>query len=109
MIELIFYYGNEVVLIRIENKRVLFGNSTYGAKLAEIDGINLNKSGTIKEFPDLKDNPNWKKEAINRFKMHINSMKDESEISDYIIKELSSKGYIPKYKQLKGFRPVKIK
>ena len=86
MIELVFYYGNEVILIRIENKKILFGNSTYGAKLAEIDGLHLDKSGTIKEFPDLKDRTDWKNEAIKRFKEHINNMNNEEEIIEYIIK-----------------------
>ena len=26
----------------------------------EIDNLKLNKDGVIKEFPDLKDNNNWK-------------------------------------------------
>ena len=109
MIEVIFYYGNEVILVRIEGKKIQFGNSTYGSKLAEIDGIHLDKAGTIKEFPDLKDRTDWKPEAIRRFKEHINKLNNEEEITDYIIKELNSKGYIPKYKQVAGFRPTKIK
>ena len=109
MIEVIFCYGNDVILVRIEGKKVQFGNSTYGNKLATIDGLHLDKSGTIKEFPDLKDRNDWKQEAIKRFKEHIKKLNNEEEISNYIIKELSNKGYIPKYKQLKGFRPEKIK
>jgi hypothetical protein len=109
MIEVIFYYGNDVVIVRITGKKIEFGNSLYGNKLATIDGIRLDKSGTIKEFPDLKDVDNWKQEAIKRFKEHINNLNNEEEVSKYIIKELSSKGYIPKYKQVAGFRPTKIK
>jgi hypothetical protein len=109
MIEVIFYYGSEVILVRITGKKVEFGNSLYGNKLAVIDGLHLDKSGTIKEFPDLKDRKDWKQEAIKRFKEHINKMNNEEEISNYIIKELKTKGYIPRYKQIKGFRPIKIK
>ena len=109
MIEIIFYYGSEVILVRITGNKVEFGNSMYGNKLATIDGLHLDKEGTIKEFPDLKDRSDLKKEAINRFKDHISKMKNEDEVTDYIIKELCSKGYIPKYKQKNGFRPTKIK
>lgn len=109
MIEIIFYYGTDVILVRIEGKKVQFGNSIYGNKLATIDGLHLDKNGTIKEFPDLKDRKDWKQEAIKRFKNYINNLNNEEEISNYIIKELSIKGYTPKYKQLKGFRPIKIK
>ena len=109
MIELIFYYGNEVVLIRIDGKDIEFGNSSYGNKLASIDGLYLDREGTIKEFPDLKDREDWKLEAIKRFKDYIKSLRNEDEISDYLIKELKTKGYIPKYKQKKGFRPSLIK
>lgn len=109
MIELIFYYGSEVILIRIEGNNILFGNSMYGNKLASIDGIHLDKSGTMKEFPDLINREDWKPEAIKRFKNHIKKLNNEEEISKYIIKELSTKGYIPKYKQIKGFRPVLLK
>ena len=108
MIEVIFYYGNDVVIARVKGKNIEFGNSLYGNKLATIDGIRLDKSGTIKEFPDLKDRTDWKPEAIRRFKEHINKLNNEEEITDYIIKELKSKGYIPKYKQIAGFRPTKI-
>lgn len=109
MIELIFYYGSEVILVRIIGKNVEFGNSAYGNKLASIDGLNLDKNGVIKEFPDLKDKLDWRSIAISRFKEHINKMNNEDEISNYIVKELSSKGYIPKFKQRKGFRPSPIK
>jgi hypothetical protein len=109
MIEIILYYGNEVILVRIEGTKIEFGNSSYGNKLASIDGIHLDRSGTIKEFPDLKDREDWKKEAITRFKNYINKLKSEDERADYIIKELRTKGYIPKYKQKKGFRPIIIK
>jgi hypothetical protein len=109
MIEVILYYGSEVILVRITGKKIEFGNSAYGNKLATIDGINLDKKGTIREFPDLKDRDDWKEEAIRRFKVYIEKLNNEDEVSDYIIKELCSKGYIPKYKQRNGFRPVPIK
>lgn len=109
MIDLIFNFANEIVLVKIEGNNIRFGTSVYGAQLANIEGIRLDWAGTIREFPDLKDNLDWRKIAINRFKDYIKTLKTEDEVSEYIIKELSSKGYTPKLKQVKGFRPQKIK
>ena len=71
-------------------------------------GLKLNYSGTIKEFPDLKDNLDWRKIAIERFKKRIREMNNEEEISQYIINDLKKYGYIPKLKQKKGFRIQRI-
>lgn len=110
MIDLILYRGTEIVIVRVSGNAVTFGNSDFGgAAMSDISGLKLDKEGTIKEFPDLKDNQNWRSEAIKRFKEKIREMKNEDEIADYVIKELRDKGYIPKVKQKAGFRPVKIK
>ena len=109
MIEIIFYYGGEIILVRVHGKEVYFSNSAYGNKFSTIDGLHLDKDGTIKQFPDLKEDPNWRKTAISRFKEYIDEMDNEEDIADYIIGELRSKGYLPKYKQKKGFRPITIK
>lgn len=109
MIEIIFYYGSEVILVRVNGNKIEFGNSAYGNKLATIEGINLDKNGVVKEFPDLKDRNDWRSEAIRRFKEHISKFNSEDEKADYIIRELSTKGYIPKYKQKAGFRPINLK
>lgn len=103
--EIIFYFGTEIILVRIEGSNVFFGNSKYGAKLATIDGLRLNQQGVEKEFPDLKGNPEWKKIAIERFKAHIKKLGKEDLIADYLIEDLKKYGYQPKYKQKKGFRP----
>ena len=108
MIDIIFNFANEIVLVKIEGNNIRFGTSVYGAQLANIEGIRLDWTGTIREFPDLKDNLDWREIAIQRFKDHIKSLKNEDEIADYIIKELSSKGYTPKLKQKAGFRVVRL-
>ena len=108
MIEIIFNYASEVIIVRINGKEVLFGSTMYGAQLAHIDGLRLDFHGTIREFPDLKNDIEWKSKAINRFKDHIKSLKTEDEVADYIINELRTKGYTPKLKQKSGFRPVKL-
>ena len=109
MINLHFQRANEVILIVINGNNVLFGSTIFGAALADISGLKLDFHGTIREFPDLKEDLQWREKAIERFKKHIKALNDEDKISDYIICELRNKGYIPKLKQKQGFRPVRIK
>lgn len=108
MIDLIFHHANEVIIIRIKGHSVLFGNTTYGAKMANIEGLRLDYHGVIRQFPDLGRDIYWREKAIERFKEHISTLKTEEEIAEYIVKELRSKGYFPKLKQVAGFRPVRI-
>lgn len=109
MIDIIFTYFNETILVRINGYKVLFGNNLYGAKMAEIDGLKLSQSGVIKEFPDLKDDKDWRKKAIERFKWKIKDMSCEEEIYEYLVNDLKKYGYIPRIKQRVGFRPERIK
>ena len=109
MIDVIFYYGTEIVMVRIINGEVYFGNSGFGKILVPFQNLNISKEGAIKEFPDLKDRDDWKEETIKRFKEKIKQIKTENEISDYLINDLKKYGYVPKYKQQGGFRPQIIK
>lgn len=109
MIDLIFYYGTEIIFARIKGNTVRFSTSAQHNKFATIDGIKLSREGVIKEHPDLKNRKDWQQEARKRFKEHISKMKNENEVANYIIKELRSKGYVPKYKQIAGFRTQKLK
>ena len=108
MIELIFELGSEVILVVINGKDVKFGNTSFGAKLADISGLKLDYVGVCRSFPDLELADDWREQAIERFKEKIKSMKTEDEIANYIIDELSSKGYVPKKKRRKGFRPINL-
>ena len=108
MIDLIFHHSSEVVIVRINGHSVTFGSTIFGAKMADISGLRLDFNGTIREFPDLKDDLEWREKAIERFKEHIKELKDEDKIADYIVYELRNKGYSPKLKQVKVFRPLKI-
>ena len=108
MIDLLFYFGNELILIRIDKNVVLFGNTQYGNRLASIDGIKLNKEGSIKEFLDLKDDSKWKEKTIQRFKEKINKFNSEKEIAKYIIDDLKKFGYVPKAMQVMGHRWVRL-
>ena len=109
MIDLIFNHANEVVIVRINNRDIRFGNTTFGAKMASIDGLKLDYHGTILEFPDLKDEVDWRKKAIERFKEHVKILDSEDLIAKYIIYELRNKGYTPKLMQKAGHRAVAIK
>ena len=104
MIELIFVRGSEIILVRVNGHDVTFSNSIQGAVYAPIDGMKLDYEGVIKEHPDLKDREDWNQEAVKRFKEKIKSYETEKEVSEYIIKELKSVGYVPKYRQKQGFR-----
>ena len=108
MIDLIFHYSNEVVLIKIQGHQVTFGNTIKGNMMADISGLRLDYNGTIRQFPDLEMNLNWREEAIKRFKDKIKELDKEEAIADYVIYELKTKGYLPKLKQIAGHRTVKI-
>jgi len=108
MIELIFYFGTEIVMLRINRTSVTFANSEYGAVEAPIDNIKLNHEGVVKEFPDLKDKDDWKGEAIKRFKEKIKSFESEEAIADYLIDDLVKFGYVPKFMMKQGFRRIKL-
>lgn len=108
MIEVIFNRANEAIIVVIDGQNVRFGSTIFGAQLADISGLKLDFHGTIREFPDLREDIDWRKKAIQRFKDHIKTLKTDDEIADYIIDELKTKGYIPKYKKKAGFRAQKI-
>lgn len=108
MIDILFNRANEVVIIRINGHKVEFGNTTFGAKLATIDGLKLDYNGTIREFPDLQDDLDWRIKAIARFKAHIKKLNNENAIKNYCIEELGKHGYVAKYYQKQGGRPVKV-
>jgi len=109
MITLMMEFGSETVLMVIKGNDVRFSNTTFGAMECSIDGLQLNRSGVIKEFPDLETNEDWRGEAIKRFKEKINEMRTEDDICEYLIEDLSKLGYVPKFKQKKGFRMEKFK
>jgi len=109
MIGIVFQYGKEVVEVRVNGNDVLFRTQQFGGALAPLDAIRLDKKGVLKEFPDLKDNKEWRKEAIKRFKDKMKNYKTEKERVQYIIKDLSKFGYEPVALQQKGHRVKKIK
>lgn len=105
MIELMFNRANEIVLIRITGNKVEFGNTMFGAMMGTIDGLKLEYSGVIKEFPDLRDSLDWRVKAIERFKKHITSLGSEWKIGNYLIDDLKLHGYKIVKIQKNGMRP----
>ena len=105
----IFEFGSEVIEVRINGNNCLFRTKDYGGAFHPIDNLTLNKTGVIKEHPDLKDNKDWREEAIKRFKTKLKKMKSEKERMDYVIEDLKKYGYKPLFTQRDGHRPQKIK
>ena len=105
MIDLIMRNGNEVILVRINGHNVMFGaNVGKNPMMTTIDYLQLSYSGVIKEFPELKDAPNWRQEAIAKFKDKLRSLDSEKEIFHYVKTDLQKFGYVPMYKQIRGHR-----
>ena len=108
MIQISFRYGGEIVAVIIRGNELLFHN-TSSLMTTPIDGLKLNKSGVIKEFPELKDDEEWKKKSIKKFKDHIKSLDGEINKMNYIKEDLKKYGYVPLYFQRAGHRPKKFK
>jgi len=108
MIGVIFMFAGEMLEVRVNGNDVIF-RSGPNPIWATIEGLQLSKAGVIKEFPDLKDQVNWKEQAIERFKDKIAGFSTEQEKVNYIIEDLKQYGYVPKYTQKGGHRPQRIK
>jgi hypothetical protein len=100
--------GGERVIVRIINTNVLFVDLNTNM-LAPIEGLGFSHQGVIKEFPDLKDDKDWKQKAIQRFVEKIKTLETEEKRMDFMIKEMKEMGYTPLFKQRFGFRTEKIK
>ena len=110
--ELVFQLANEMIVVKIEGKIVLFSTSAFNfQKFVPIEGLKLNKEGILKEHPDLKDLPfeQMKQEAIKRFRKLLDSFEHEEDVKLYVIKELEKHGYVLKTIKQKGFRPINVR
>jgi len=107
MIGAVLTLADDVVEVRVDGNNVIFRTGIM-PMWATIDGLSLSYEGVIREFPDLKDEINWKKIATERFKDKIRSFKTEDEKLNYVIEDLKKHGYKPKLKQKAGFRPSMI-
>lgn len=107
-IQSVFQLGSERIAIRIIGDNVLFIDFQTNM-MSPIEGLQLSKEGTIKEYPDLKDDKEWKNKAIQRFVDKIKSLPSETERNKWLIEEMKKMNYTPLYSQRNGFRPQKIK
>jgi hypothetical protein len=109
MIGITFEFMGDIVEVRIINSLCYFRNSRYGGIFSPIEGLKLNRSGCLKEHPDLKDREDWKEQSIKRFKDKMKQYKTEEEQVEYVITDLKKYGYKPIATQKSGFRIKKIK
>lgn len=73
--------------------------------MAHLKGLRLNRDGVIKEFPDLKDNVDWQKIAVQRFNDKIKSLATEKQKANYVIEDLTLlHHYKLKYRKVAGMR-----
>jgi len=77
--------------------------------LSPIDGLKFNRTGVVKEFPDLEFDNEWRAKSIDRFKEHFREIKTEQAKVSYVITELSKNGYTPMYTKRKGWRAQPIR
>ena len=107
MIGLIFRFGTEIIEVRIDRTNCLFRTGQTG--FVTIDNLRLDKSGVIKEFPDLEDKDNWREEAVKRFKDKLKELNTEDERVKYVVEDLKKYGYVLMYKQKQGHRVERVK
>jgi len=108
MIISVFELGGDQVEVIVDSNNIMFRDTSSGTTTT-IHGLRLNKPGVIKEHPDLKDDDDWKKKAIERLKEHVKKFPSEIQKVNYIKDELSKHGYKPLYFQRAGHRPKKFK
>lgn len=107
MINITFQLGTEFISIKIEGNSLFFMDANSG-QVTTLEGLNINKPGVLKEFPDLENEVEWRKIAIERLKEYMRKIESEKEKMNYIIGELSKWGYKPLFYQVAGFRVKKI-
>jgi len=106
MIKGLFSFGGDVIEVIVDSNNVMFSDVSTGV-ITTIEGLKLDKSGVLKEFPDLKKNQDWRKIAIERLKEHLKKFLKENQKLEYIKDELKKYGYEPLTKQQAGFRQKK--
>lgn len=108
MIRGVFSLGGENQEVIIKGNELLFFDIASGT-MTSIEGLKLSKSGVIKEMPQLKEDKEWRKKAIQRLKKEIKKHKVEKNKMNYVKEELIKFGYQPLYMQRAGFRPENFK
>jgi hypothetical protein len=101
-----FKIASDIIISVINGNNLMFMDSNNN--IAVLEGLKLSYQGVLKEFPDLKDNDNWKSIALKRLKEKIKSFNTEMEKIIYIKNELTKFGYEPLYYQQHGWRAKKF-
>ena len=106
MIKATLKLGSELIEVIVKGNDLMFFDISTG-QITGLTGINYNKGNVIKEFPDLENDDDWKKKAIERLKEHIKQFDKEEDKLNYVITDLEKYGYEVKFIQQSGFRPKK--
>ncbi len=107
MIKAQFRLASDIIDVVVRGSELLFMDIGTGA-ITTLDGIRFSKAGVLKEHPDLKDEIDWKKIAIERLKKHMKNFEKEMDKMIYVKEELIKFGYESLHLQKAGFRPQKF-
>lgn len=106
MIRSVFQIGGDQIEVIVRGNELLFFDMASGV-MTSLEGIKLSKSGVIKELPELENDKDWRKKAIEQLKKKMKTYKSELEKISYVKEELTKQGYTALYYQNAGFRPKK--
>lgn len=106
MIKSTYRFGGEMIEVIVRGNELLFND--MNGMITTLEGLKLDKTGVLKEFPDLKDAKDWRKQAVERLKKHLRTMGTEIQKTNYVKDELIKFGYEPKMLQRAGHRPRKF-
>lgn len=108
MIGGVFRSGGDVQRVVVDGNALFFQDVSTNMTTT-LEGIRFSKGGVIKEFPDLENDEDWRKKAIERLREHIKKMETEKEKIDYVKDELIKFGWTELYFQKKGHRAERWK
>jgi hypothetical protein len=108
MIHAQFKLAGDIFDIIVDGNNLMFQDIGTGM-ITSVEGLRLSKAGVLKEHPDLKDDSDWKKIAIDRLKEHVKKYRTEMEKVHYVKDELNKFGYDALMYQQAGFRPKRFK
>lgn len=91
------------VEVIVDGNNLMFFDVSSG-QITTIEGLRILYNDVINTFPDLENNDNWKKEAINKIKEHMKTYETEMEKLNYVKDELVKFGNKPLYYQKAGWR-----
>ncbi len=99
-------FGGDIMEVIVEGNSLKFFDTSTGI-ITTIEGLKISKGGVIKEHPDLENDPEWRKKAIERLKKHMKQFQTEENKLDYVRDEFIKFGYEPLMKQRAGHRTKK--